>query len=655
MDLSTLSNDELMQIAGVGSTGGGTDLSSFSNDDLFKIAGTQPVPESTQPTWGESARFVGKSLVEGVANTGGLLADIFPSLAPGGMSGSEIKQAVQGTFGSPDDEGITGAVPDVARAALNAVAFPGSPVVNALAGAGGEIGSKVSDNPLAPVVGALVAGGGAGLANKFSSALEGAGSAFERSSIGATGKHYVKSLRDKGLLLDDETGELSTRLSNAIEDISKKEGFGFWRDPQTLAVKNQSVLDDVGSKIGERLVAAEAAGAQPALSFQGPNSAVENLINSSKAEKKQIRDAFDEFLDVFTDPKDGWDGTLTGLNSWKSSLGNQAFSGSASGTLAPQVARKLQRAIYSDMQASVNDAVVNTGVAKPQDWAGLMSQYSNHKEIAPILNEAVARGLGESSDKLVRGLLRTSGGTLTGPALIGGALTAGAAGPIAGLAAGAGLAAVSSPTGRGVAGNTLKALGKAGQVATESAALGPIAAAVSESTKTPTSDLINSLFGATTSNSAIGSIFQGGDKMSTDPVKVQKIEAKIDADPIDSAIYEAESGRNPLAKNPKSTASGAFQLLSGTAKSLGVKDPFDIEQNYTGYRKLREEHQARFGDSPELLYSAHYLGATVLDKVLKKRALSDKERAQVEYLKRKALPDFMKIYNAKINTDVEQI
>lgn len=126
--------------------------------------------------------------------------------------------------------------------------------------------------------------------------------------------------------------------------------------------------------------------------------------------------------------------------------------------------------------------------------------------------------------------------------------------------------------------------------------------------------------------------------------KVQKIEALIDSDPVDAAIYETESGRNPFAKNPESTARGAFQLLKNTAKALGVKDALDIEDNYKGYQKLKAEHVARFGNDPETIYSAHYLGAPVLAKVLAGKELTEKEQSQVDYLRAKALPRFRRIY-----------
>lgn len=130
---------------------------------------------------------------------------------------------------------------------------------------------------------------------------------------------------------------------------------------------------------------------------------------------------------------------------------------------------------------------------------------------------------------------------------------------------------------------------------------------------------------------------------------VAAIEELIDQDPIDAAIYETESGRNPLAKNPNSSASGAFQLIKSTAKSLGVKDVFDIEDNYKGYRKLRAQHEKVFGDSPELLYAAHFLGQPLAKKWVDGKKLSSREAELVSELERKALPRFKRIYASIID------
>lgn len=136
--------------------------------------------------------------------------------------------------------------------------------------------------------------------------------------------------------------------------------------------------------------------------------------------------------------------------------------------------------------------------------------------------------------------------------------------------------------------------------------------------------------------------------------RVAFIESQIDSDPVDAAIYEIESGRNPNAKNPTSSASGAFQLINKTAKKLGVSDVFDIAENYKGYLKLKEENQAvlrKLGvdeNDAEALYSLHYLGAPTFKKLLQGKPLTEQQAAQVRYLEGKVLPKFNRVYKSKL-------
>lgn len=61
------------------------------------------------------------------------------------------------------------------------------------------------------------------------------------------------------------------------------------------------------------------------------------------------------------------------------------------------------------------------------------------------------------------------------------------------------------------------------------------------------------------------------------------------------AVARAESGFNPLAVS-SSGALGLMQLMPGTARSLGVSDPFDAEQNADGGVRYLAEQLRRFGD-----------------------------------------------------------
>ncbi len=123
------------------------------------------------------------------------------------------------------------------------------------------------------------------------------------------------------------------------------------------------------------------------------------------------------------------------------------------------------------------------------------------------------------------------------------------------------------------------------------------------------------------------------------PEEVKALE-EIQNNVFYSAVFEFESGNNPLATNKSSSAKGAFQLIDATAKKLGVKDVFDLADNFEGFKKLTEEHKQMFGEDYQNLYAAHYLGATIFRKVRENKVLNTWQAKIYQYYLKQVKPKF---------------
>jgi soluble lytic murein transglycosylase-like protein len=98
-----------------------------------------------------------------------------------------------------------------------------------------------------------------------------------------------------------------------------------------------------------------------------------------------------------------------------------------------------------------------------------------------------------------------------------------------------------------------------------------------------------------------------------DDLIVQHAQAQNLRPDLVRAVVQVESGYNPRAVSSKG-ALGLMQLMPSTAKLLGVRSPFDPEENIRGGTTYLRQLLDRFDDNEELALAAYNAGPLAVDR-----------------------------------------
>lgn len=93
--------------------------------------------------------------------------------------------------------------------------------------------------------------------------------------------------------------------------------------------------------------------------------------------------------------------------------------------------------------------------------------------------------------------------------------------------------------------------------------------------------------------------------------------------PLLIGLARTESGLDPRAQNPESSAGGLFQFIDDTAKRYGLDDKFDPEKNARAAVRMFRDHLEQFGGDPRLALAAHHVGAGKAEQALSDSSVGD--------------------------------
>lgn len=458
---------------------------------------------------------------------------------------------------------------------------------------------------------------------------------IDRSSLGARQSDYGSSSDFRTIDMPDGTSQ--TFVKAALNDLVENGKLGTSRNPAVLNKLVDTKAGALAQDIAQAIDDFDSAGVPVKPDFSGSRAYLASgnvpadLVKSYGARLSRIENGIDQASG----------GKLAYLQRQKVALGK-------SWNPADEVKSSFDRQLYRDLKTTIE--------ANVPEIQGLNSELAKYQVVKPIIARSLKASEASSPLKTAGSIAYTTGGV--GAPMLAGTALAGPVGTALGFGVGVAGKVAMSPSGQAAIARALRASARGASSIGEvpPAVTGAIQSQGQKRSKTKdikasepvqSSKLMDMLVSPANAEEP-----SAMDKMVSEKPRardVSAVEQEIDADPYYSALYEAESSRNPRATNANSTAKGAFQFIDKTAKAVGLKDPFDLSQSFDAVQKLTETHAQKLGtEKPEILYAAHFLGESLLRKVLNNAKLSKEEQKLVDDLEQNALPRYMRIYNSKV-------
>lgn len=660
-DLSQYSDEELMDMAGISNSQ--SDLSQFSDEELFQMAGIKQPESSFLGSIWEGVKAAPSAAVDMVASIPSGVSNIYESIfTPNkAIESGAAERVLRGTGAL-----ASGSAGSIAGGALGALGGPLAPLTVPLGvAAGGAAGTSLYDlvNELfgndAPTtrdvkidkfgknLGTGIALAGAGkvagkAANTLAPKVTKAANALDRKSIGTYKSDYGRAGSTR--VIETPEGNIESFVKDSLDDLLENNKLGNSRDPQTLLKLINEKQGNLGDLIEEKIANFDRTNNVPVVS-DFPDAM--EYLTSGKVPADRLPDYLSRLAKLQEGISREGQGKLAFNQQQKIAFGKSYDAGD-------EVLAGFNRAIYNDLK--------NTIESKIPEIETLNKELQPYQIAEPIIKRSLTTEENASLGDKAKAFAYTTGGVGL-PILVGSQL-GGPVGTLVGTGLGLLQNYVRSPKGQAQIARSLRNVSRfddlVGTLLTPGVGLAQGTKANEDSnerrskssTKRQELRIADQNFqnGPETflrprNTPTNDSDYIASSLFSPAKAEFKSIEAEIDKNPYYSALYEAESGRNPKAKNPKSTATGGFQFIKATAKSLGLDDPKDLAKSYEAVQRFTDEHRQRFGDDPGLLYAAHFLGAPLLSKVISNKNLSDEEEQQVSELRTKAMPRFLKIFN----------